>query len=65
MESGTKYPLVFVHGMFGWGADEGINAKIPYWGATTGDLMAYLNENGYEAYSTSSGPVSSALRAPV
>ena len=60
MESGTKYPLVFVHGMFGWGADEGINAKIPYWGATTGDLMQYLNENGYEAYSTSSGPVSSA-----
>jgi triacylglycerol lipase len=60
MEHQNKYPLVFVHGMFGWGGDEGLNSKIPYWGATTGDLMQYLSENGCECYSTSSGPVSSA-----
>ena len=56
----NKYPLVFIHGMFGWGGDEGLNSKIPYWGATTGDLMEYLTKNGWECYSTSSGPVSSA-----
>lgn len=60
MENTCRYPLVFVHGMFGWGDDEGLNSKIPYWGATTGDLMEYLRQNGVEAYSTSSGPVSSA-----
>lgn len=60
MAEKCRYPLVFVHGMFGWGSDEGINDKLPYWGATTGDLMEFLNDNGYEAYSASCGPVSSA-----
>ena len=60
MSSRIKYPLVFIHGMFGWGADEGIDSKIPYWGATTCNLMDYLAEQGYEVYSTSSGPISSA-----
>ena len=54
------YPLVFIHGLFGWGADEGINDKIPYWGATTGSLMDYLAEQGAECYAASVGPVSSA-----
>ena len=35
----VHYPYVFVHGWGGWGADEGINDLIPYWGATTGALM--------------------------
>ncbi len=52
--------MVFVHGMFGWGGDEGINEKIPYWGATTGDLIEFLTQNGCECYSASCGPVSSA-----
>ena len=25
MSSRNKYPMVFVHGMFGWGGDEGLN----------------------------------------
>lgn len=54
------YPLVFVHGLFGWGADEGIDKKIPYWGATTGNLMEFLAAQGAECYSASVGPVSSA-----
>ena len=53
-------PFVFVHGLNGWGGSEGINGIIPYWGATTGDLMTYLQGEGYECYSASVGPMSSA-----
>lgn len=52
-------PFVFVHGLFGWGSGEGINSLAPYWGATTGDLMSYLNSTGRESYSASVGPISS------
>ena len=53
-------PFVFVHGLNGWGGAEDINGIVPYWGATTGDLMAYLQGEGYECYSASVGPLSSA-----
>lgn len=56
----TKYPLIFVHGMFGWGENEGINKKAPYWGATTGSLTEYLSGEGIESYAASTGPMSSA-----
>ena len=60
MQEVCRYPIVFVHGLFGWGSDEGINRKLPYWGATTGDLTVYLNDLGFESYSASVGPISSA-----
>ena len=60
MQDVCRFPIVFVHGLFGWGSDEGINRKLPYWGATTGDLTVYLNGLGYESYSASVGPISSA-----
>lgn len=56
----TKYPLVFVHGMYGWGDYEGINKKAPYWGATTGSLTEYLSSKGIECCAASVGPMSSA-----
>lgn len=56
----NKYPFIFVHGMFGWGRDEGINRIIPYWGSTTGSLMKYLESKNIEAYDVSVGPLSSA-----
>lgn len=55
----NQYPVVFVHGMFGWGANEGINSFVPYWGATTGNMIDYLREEGYDCYSASVGPLSS------
>lgn len=58
-DSKNDYPVVFVHGMFGWGANEGINSFIPYWGATTGNVIDYANSKGYECYSASVGPLSS------
>lgn len=56
----NEAPFIFVHGLNGWGGAEGINGIIPYWGATTGDLMSYLQSEGYECYSSSVGPLSSA-----
>ena len=39
-------PVVFVHGLMGWGQRAGINAVLPYWGMTTGSLTSYLNSLG-------------------
>lgn len=55
-----EYPVVFVHGMFGWGENEGINKKAPYWGATNGSITDYLSAGGVECYAASVGPMSSA-----
>ncbi len=52
-------PFVFVHGLNGWGDADGINRIISYWGATTGNLMQYLQHEGYECYSASLGPINS------
>ena len=53
-------PVVFVHGLMGWGQRAGINAVLPYWGMTTGSLPDYLATQGYETYAASVGPLSSA-----
>ena len=44
-------PVVFVHGLMGWGQRAGINAMLPYWGMTTGSLTSYLNSLGYDILS--------------
>lgn len=59
-QSQNKYPIIFIHGMFGWGRDEGINKIAPYWGGTTGSLMKYFESKNIEAYDVSVGPLSSA-----
>lgn len=56
----VKYPYVLVHGLGGWGEGTGINDVVPYWGSTSGNLAAQLREKGYEVYTPSVGPVSSA-----
>ena len=40
----NKYPYVYVHGLFGWGADEGIDDTLPYWGSASCSLMDELNK---------------------
>ena len=54
-----SYPYIFVHGLFGWGEDEGIDETLPYWGATSCDLIQNIKDEGYECYDASVGPVSS------
>ena len=53
-------PVVFVHGLFGWGQRDKIFSIMPYWGMTTGSLTDYLSAKGYETYAASVGPLSSA-----
>ena len=56
----TDYPCVFVHGLGGWGDYDTANDVAPYWGMTTGSLLAYLESEGYDCYAASVGPISSA-----
>ena len=51
-------PVVFVHGLFGWGERAKVNAVVPYWGMATGSLTDYFNGKGYETYSATVGPLS-------
>lgn len=52
----SNYPIVMVHGLFGWGNDEllGIN----YWGGEN-SLNDLLTQNGYTVYTPTIGPISS------
>ncbi len=56
MGVGNNYPIVMVHGCFGWGSNEG--AGLYYWGGKE-SLIQKLTEKGYTVYSPSIGPVSS------
>lgn len=54
-DDGNKYPIVLVHGLFGWGGTEvGLN----YWGGFS-SLREMLNDAGYKVYTPSIGPVAS------
>ena len=44
----TDTPCVFVHGLGGWGNYDTVNEVAPYWGMTTGSLLAYLESEGYD-----------------
>lgn len=52
----NNYPIVMVHGLFGWGNDElfGIN----YWGGKN-SLKTLLQNNGYKVFTPTIGSISS------
>ena len=56
----TNYTYVFVHGYSGWGSYDALNAVLPYWGLTGGDLVKNLNKQGYSCRSASVDPEGSA-----
>ena len=56
----TNYKYVFVHGLSGWGSYDFQYKFMPYWGMFGGDLMKYLNEQGFECYAASVAPTDSA-----
>ena len=60
MSDKCKYPIILVHGMFGWGDEEGINNHLPYWGANTCNIKEHYIEEGYDIHCVSVGPASSA-----
>ncbi len=54
---GNDYPIVLVHGLAGWGPDEGLG--LLYWGSTNEDYETVLNNAGIETYTAAVGPFSS------
>lgn len=56
----SKRAVIFVHGFLGWGERDGLYSALPYWGLTSGDLLAFLREQGYECRAASVGSLSSA-----
>ena len=56
----TNYKFVFVHGLSGWGSYDNQYKFMPYWGMFGGDLIEYLNEQGFDCYAASVAPQGSA-----
>lgn len=56
--SDTQY--IFVHGLSGWGSYDKTYRFVPYWGMFGGDLIKYLNEQGFSCYAASVAPEGSA-----
>lgn len=56
---GNSYPIVFVHGMMGWGSYESFHNVIDYWGLASGNMVNDLNGKYGKVYEASVGPVSS------
>ncbi len=56
----TDVKYIFVHGLSGWGSYDFQNEFFPYWGLSGGDIIRYLNEQGYESYAASVAPKGSA-----
>ncbi|MBQ7203082.1 MAG: hypothetical protein IJS03_03580 [Eubacterium sp.] len=55
----TNYPYIFCHGLSGWGSYDKQNKYLKYWGMFGGDLLKYLNKEGFECYSASVAPTGS------
>jgi hypothetical protein len=55
-----KIPTVFVPGYAGYGQYDKMNETFHYWGMSSGDLVGYLNAQGFESYAASVDPVGSA-----
>ncbi len=47
MKSDVKY--IYVHGLSGWGSYDLQYEFFPYWGLTDGDIVRFMNEEGYES----------------
>ena len=52
----NDFPIVLIHGFFGWGDDE--MGNYSYWGGHN-NLQKTLEDNGYRVFNVSVGPISS------
>lgn len=55
-----KLTYIFVHGLSGWGSYDAAYQRMPYWGMRGGDLLEYLNKQGFSCYAASVSPTGSA-----
>ncbi len=56
----TNYDYVFVHGIAGWGSYDLPYRFLPYWGLFGGDLIRFLNRQGFHVHAASVDPNGSA-----
>ncbi|MCF0138261.1 MAG: S-layer homology domain-containing protein [Oscillospiraceae bacterium] len=56
---GTQYQTVFIHGLLGFGYNDLVSELLCYWGCTSGDMLDYLTDKGYDVINASIGPCSS------
>lgn len=54
------FPFIFVAGYGGWGQYDKINRTVFYWGGLQGNLVKYLNKQGFECAAASVDPIGSA-----
>ncbi len=59
-DSGDDYTTVLVHGLLGWGPEDGLTKVYSGWGLASGNMPAYLTGLGYDIYVATMGPISSA-----
>ena len=55
-----RLTYVFCHGLNGWGQYDEEYKKSSYWGGTSGDVVAELRAEGYDAFAASVAPQGSA-----
>ncbi|KAJ3118479.1 hypothetical protein HDU96_001298 [Phlyctochytrium bullatum] len=55
---GNTYPLIMVHGLFGWG-EKPLLGLLRYWGGLTSDIVGDLRSQGYTVHQPAMGPTSS------
>ena len=55
-----KYPVVMVHGAFGWGSYDNLSSLLTYYGMFNGSVEQYLESKGADVCCPSVGPFSSA-----
>ena len=58
IDSSLKF--IFVHGLCGWGSYSALDKAVPYWGFLSGDLIKFLNDQGFDCYAASVDPYGSA-----
>ena len=59
-EWNTNYDFVYVHGLSGWGSYNAQYKLMPYWGMFGGNLLKYLEKQGYNCCAASVSPQGSA-----
>lgn len=60
MKKTNNYPVVLVHGFTGYGDEDKLTEKCPYFGMTNGNAAKAIREQGIECHTPSVGPYSSA-----
>ncbi|KAI8851935.1 hypothetical protein BC829DRAFT_415062 [Chytridium lagenaria] len=56
--AGNNYPIVMVHGLFGWG-EKPLLGLLKYWGGLTSDIVGRMRDLGYTVHQPAMGPISS------